>query len=246
MKPIHLLVAALVLLIGSQTPTSSQTQQKKEIKTETTKKKKPQKSITTKKQKDPALNAQSSAAKTMPSQTSGAPVIAEPIQTSSNLIGSMGESPRPIVLKDEKSPGLALGLSALLPGCGQYYNGDYVKGAVQTGVFATGIILALTLGTESSYSSNAYTDYGYYGTYTYYRPETEEWTSAWMYVGIGVAAGAWIWSVIDAPISANSTNDESAGSTYGNMIESSNPKCVVGVDVTALQGGAGVNLVVHF
>lgn len=246
MKPIHLLVAALVLLIATPTPTSSQTTQKKEIKTETTKKKKPQKSTTTKKQKDPASNDQRSVAKTTLSQTSDSPVSAKPIQINSNLTGSMGESPRPIVLKDEKSPGLALGLSALLPGCGQYYNGDYVKGAVQTGIFATGIILALTLGTESSYSSNAYTDYGYYGTYTYYRPETEEWTSAWMYVGIGVAAGAWIWSVIDAPISAGSLNDQPARASYGHMIESNNPACVVGVDVSALHRGAGVNLVVHF
>lgn len=246
MKPACLLVVVLILLIGAPTSASSQNTQEKETKSEPAKKKKPPKGPTSKSREDPAPNTPSSAPYGPSSPAAESRV--RPGGDQGNLIGpgSPDEPLKPVVPKDQKSPGLALGLSALLPGCGQYYNGEYLKGAVQTGIFATGIVLALTLGTASSYSSNAYTDYGYYGTYTYYNPTTEEWTTAWMYVGIGVAAGAWVWSVIDAPISANSHNEGSQGSTYGHMFESGNPAFVVGIDVAALRPGAGVNLTIHF
>jgi hypothetical protein len=243
MRPIHLIVVTLVLAIGGPMPLLSQTPAKKETKTQTAKPKKAQKTL--KSTAPAASKAQSTDGKGATSSTLKPPVSGE-IQKPPGDNQVQTVPIRPVVLKDQKSPGLALGLSALLPGCGQYYNGDYAKGAIQTGIFAAGLVVALTLGTESSYSSNAYTDYGYYGTYTYYRPETEEWNSAWLYVGIGVAAGAWLWSVIDAPISASDINDESAGLSYGHMIESSNSGCVVGVDVAALQDGPGIHLVIHF
>lgn len=242
MKPIHVLVAALILSIGTPMPSSSQNAQKKENKTQTAKPKKPSKA--SKLSTNPASKTQPAVTKETTSP------ILDPgnggLQRRSSDVRVPNEPVRPIVLKDQKSPGLALGLSALLPGCGQYYNGDYMKGAIQTGIFATGVVVALTLGTESSYSSNAYTDYGYYGTYTYYRPETEEWNSAWLYVGIGVAAGAWLWSVIDAPISASSMNDEDRGEQYGHLLEMNNPSYAVGLDIAPTHHGTDLNLTVHF
>jgi TM2 domain-containing membrane protein YozV len=243
MKPMYLLIVALILVVIVPAPSRAQNPEKKEKKTTVLKKKKLPQSTTA---KQTASGSQSSVTKNASSSPPDSQVNAKELQRGSSESRILHEHVQSIVIKDQKSPGLALGLSALLPGGGQYYNGDYVKGIVQTGIFATGIVLALTLGTESSYSSNPYTDYGYYGTYTYYRPTTEEWTSAWMYVGIGVAAGAWLWSVIDAPLSASSHNDMAAQSSYGHMLELNGPSCVVGIDMAALQGGPGLNLAIHF
>ncbi len=154
---------------------------------------------------------------------------------------------KPIAFQSDKSPALAAALSAVLPGMGQLYNDEYFpKGMIQTALVGTGVVLALTLGTESVYSSNPYTDTGYYGTYTYYRSSTSDETTAWLYVGIGVAGAAWLWSVIDAPVSASSINDESQGARYGHVLEMTGPGYVVGVDPGATQQGVGARLVVHF
>ena len=47
-------------------------------------------------------------------------------------------------IKEVKSPGLSLGLSAIVPGLGQYYNGtipEIIKGSIQIVGFVTGIII---------------------------------------------------------------------------------------------------------
>ena len=248
MKPLHAVVVALIFTVGMPTYAFSQTAQKKVTKTETAtkRKKSTKKGVIEKSRKANVSSIQSSLTNNTSSRPSSPPrvkdLVGEPTDTRNRV-----EYSRPIVLRDLKSPGLALGLSALLPGAGQYYNGEYIKGMMQTGVFVTGVVLALTAGTENSYSSHAYTDYSYYGTYTYYRSNTEEETSEWLYIGIGVAAGAWLWSVIDAPLSANSYNDVAARSSYGHMIELNESAYVVGIDVaTTLEAGTGVNVAIHF
>ena len=149
--------------------------------------------------------------------------------------------------QSRKSPVLAFTLSAVIPGAGQLYNNEYwPKGAIQTGLFAAGIAVALSLGTESTYNASAYTDNSYYGTYTYYRYNDGSSVTTWLYVGIGVAAGAWLWSVIDAPFSAGRINSGNRASRYGHMIEISGQDYVVGIDPAATINGGGAKIVLHF
>ncbi len=138
----------------------------------------------------------------------------------------------------EKSPTLAFALSFLCPGGGQYYNGDIWKGIIQTGVAAGGIALALTAGYEEEFVKDPY----YYASYGYWR----EYQTDLFYVGLGIAGAAWLWSVIDAPISAGSINDEYARTRYGHTLEMTGSGYVVGVDPHATRRGVGAKIVVHF
>ncbi|HUL44000.1 MAG TPA: DUF5683 domain-containing protein [Bacteroidota bacterium] len=151
----------------------------------------------------------------------------------------------PMVFAERKSPTAAFILSFLVPGMGQFYNGQYLKGGIQTGAFVAGIGVMLAWGRANSYSSEPYTDYSYYGTYTYYHTWDEDYTTAWMYIGAGVAVSSWIWSMIDAPISANHINDEHFNNSYGHMIEMGSDRYVVGIDVGMQERGLGARAVVH-
>jgi len=125
------------------------------------------------------------------------------------------------VLKEEKSSGLAFALSFLMPGVGQYYNGQIVKGVIQNVLYVGGWVLVLAAGTgwtEEEYWVEGYwVDQGYWdywgdwvdtsywvdGHYDYY----EEWgLTSWFYIGLGVAGASWLWSIIDAPLSATAIN----------------------------------------
>ncbi|MCX6133198.1 MAG: hypothetical protein NTU47_05210 [Ignavibacteriales bacterium] len=80
--------------------------------------------------------------------------------------------------RGEKSPILALGLSLLVPGGGQYYNGQNVKGAIMTIVSAGGAVVMVT----GDHHEAPY--------------------------GLLVYAVAAVWSLIDAPIATNLINQE--------------------------------------
>ncbi len=90
----------------------------------------------------------------------------------------------------KKEPGLALLCSLLLPGGGQYYNGQYRKGATMTMVYAASMIIAFASMEETR---------DYYGNFEYDMSEASA-------VFVTAAFGAYLWSVIDAPISANAIN----------------------------------------
>lgn len=152
---------------------------------------------------------------------------------------------QPVSFGEKKSPAVSFVLSFVLPGLGQYYNGEYTKGGIQTGTFLAGVGMMLLWGKSSTYSSNPYTDYGYYGTYTYYNPSWEDETTAWMYVGAGVAVGSWIWSMIDAPLSARSINEQYANAGYSHMLQMQADSYVVGLDLGTQQHGLGARAVIH-
>jgi TolB-like protein len=87
--------------------------------------------------------------------------------------------------QDRKSPALALILSVGFPGLGQIYNGEYFwKGAIQQGVFITGIYF-LDIGGELA-------------------PDNEYLAIT----GIGLFLGAYIWSFLDAYSGAKRINHE--------------------------------------
>ncbi len=121
-------------------------------------------------------------------------------------------------VKEEKSPATAFVLSFILPGVGQHYNGQHVKGAIQNVLYVGGIVLWITSTwkTVDEWNTWAYWEEGYweggeyieghYVTETYYDPYLV--LSEWFWIGLIVSGTTAIWSMIDAPISANKINKE--------------------------------------
>lgn len=142
-----------------------------------------------------------------------------------------------------KSGAAAWGLSFLLPGLGQFYNGDTTKGFVMSGLYISGIIVAETLGYDT-YTSTYYDDYYDEWSYGY---EYEE-TNTLYAVGLGVAVCTWIWSMIDAPTTASRINKEiDNGNKYGHLLEFDSGETVVGLDLDLTpKGGFGASVGVHF
>jgi TM2 domain-containing membrane protein YozV len=81
-----------------------------------------------------------------------------------------------------KKPGLAFGLSLLCPGLGQFYNGEVVKGIAMSVLSPTSALLCFALTTVLD-------------SHLHLAP---------FFVGIFYAN--YIWSLIDAPVSANKIN----------------------------------------
>lgn len=96
------------------------------------------------------------------------------------------EAPKPT--KSRKEPVLACVLSFLLPGLGQFYNGEAAKGAIMLGAGLCGMALMM-----SSISDELWTS----------RQSNEKGT-----LGLMIFVGAWVWSIVDAPISASKINQK--------------------------------------
>lgn len=86
-----------------------------------------------------------------------------------------------------KSPWVAFFLSYVIPGCGQIYNGEIIKGLLFTGTFVLGAAIALLPAIGATSGS--------------------EWPTS-SYIGVGIAGIAYVWQLIDAPISASRINEE--------------------------------------
>jgi TM2 domain-containing membrane protein YozV len=143
----------------------------------------------------------------------------------------------------KKSPVLAFWLSFLVPGAGQYYNGQITKGIIQDVLYVAGLTVALTAGIKTE--TTPYYSYGYY--YSYYYDETTKSITAWYWIGLGVAIGSWVWSMIDAPISASAINREASSHSYGHLFEYDfNQNTAVGLDPAVLRNGNGASLTIHF
>ena len=99
----------------------------------------------------------------------------------------------PAVAVKEKNPWIALGLSVLVPGLGQFYNGQPVKGGIQLGLVVGGYTMFfLAVDDDLVYADGTVLDV--------------DDDNAIGGLGILVAGGVAIWSIIDAPISANNIN----------------------------------------
>src|SRR3990167_1187336 len=86
-----------------------------------------------------------------------------------------------------KSPWVAFLLSYIIPGSGQIYNGEIIKGLVFTGTFVLGAAIALIPAIGATSGS--------------------DWPTA-SYIGAGIAGIAYVWQLIDAPVSAGRINEE--------------------------------------
>jgi hypothetical protein len=95
--------------------------------------------------------------------------------------------------KSRKSPWLAFALAYLCPGLGQVYNGEYTKLAIIYGIALVGAGIGYVgLSNSNFWTSKPIPDYAV----------------ALSVSGITIIALDWLYSIIDAPISANRINEE--------------------------------------
>jgi len=91
-----------------------------------------------------------------------------------------------------KNPGTALLWSILIPGAGQFYNGQYGKGLLMLGIDAVAFAAISTYG-YSTYTS-------YYGYYSSTEPTDV------FYIGMAAILANSLWSILDASKSAKEIN----------------------------------------
>jgi len=144
---------------------------------------------------------------------------------------------QPSGVAEEKEPLLALAMSALIPGLGQYYNGDIAKGVIQELMVFGGFVFALTAGIEER--GIYYNDY----YFEYYETELVLTDSFWL--GLGVSAAGYIWSVIDAPLSAMHKNKQRVKKRYGHLLKYDASNGVLGLDVKSNHSTVGLQLTLH-
>ena len=133
----------------------------------------------------------------------------------------------------KKNPWIASGLSLLIPGAGQTYNDQFKKGLIQLGVAIVGT--GLTYAAERDDYKDRYGN-------TVDRDD-DNWK-----IGFGVLLnyGSRLWSVIDAPISANRINKQSQQASYGHLIELGGSRATLGVDPVVSHRNLGTRLTIHF
>ena len=112
-------------------------------------------------------------------------LIQQKLNAESNLFSMNDETP------SKKSPWLAFGLSLFYPGLGQLYNAEYVKALIMGGLGTVGLGLLLLAAMSTDYDSESNPDY----------------IAVMGYTGAAIWGGAWVWSLIDAPISASNMNE---------------------------------------
>ena len=133
--------------------------------------------------------------------------------------GKVSALPR---IKGHKSPGLAVTFSVIFPGLGQHYCGSYLIGAVQEVIFIGGVVLPFLFW------------------------EAEDDLIQAMYIaGWGMAAGVWIWSIIDAPLRAAGINRRLTRD-FGHLIEFQEKNLTIGLDMGPYKRGLGAGLTMHF
>jgi hypothetical protein len=100
-------------------------------------------------------------------------------------------TPKNIEYVSNKSPWLAFGLSLLYPGLGQFYNGEYDKSLLMGGIATLGLGLVTLAAISTNYDSES-------------NPEN---INVALYSGVIIFGGTYIWSLIDAPLSASNINE---------------------------------------
>ena len=100
-----------------------------------------------------------------------------------------------------KDPTMAFVWSLIIPGGGQFYNGQPAKGIIQLGLVVTGYVFFFVF-----YPETYWYDYYYYDPYYGWGYEEDDGNAALSFGGLAVAMLAQIWSLIDAPMSASSIN----------------------------------------
>ena len=141
----------------------------------------------------------------------------------------------------KRDPWIAFGLSFILPGGGQVYNKHYGKGAV---LFTATIIGAIVLskngggdligGTKEDYEA-IYDDLVDFG------PDDGPFV-----LGAVLGIGGYLYSVIDAPKSANKINQQGGYLSYGHLIEFDGDRTTLGIDPVVSRNKFGSMLTLHW
>jgi hypothetical protein len=126
-----------------------------------------------------------------------------------------------------KSPWLSFFLSLFLPTSGQIYNGDYTKALIQAGLILGGGGLVTTM---------TCVECGDYGTAQ----------TALLITGIGMAFSGYIWSIIDAPASANEINDRNRQNAGLNIFNSENHTYSLKLNRIPITNSYTISLAVNF
>lgn len=137
----------------------------------------------------------------------------------------------------KKNAGMAFALSALLPGLGQYYNGEPVKGVIQEALFFGGFVVAASAGIADK------------KTYDPVRNDSTNKTSVTGYLPMGLILSevGWMWSWIDAPFSASRINKQKLKELReGHLLEYGNERYVLGLDVAPRRRGFSAKATLHF
>jgi hypothetical protein len=140
-----------------------------------------------------------------------------------SMAGVLLEMPDSLMTYRKKSPVLACLLSIFPPGLclGQHYNGEHTKGFLLLALYATGSVML-------------------------YANEPESTSIEDFLVGLGLISGSWLWSVIDAPVSAARINRE-AVRKYGHLFELQRKQYSLGLDLApTMQKDLTAKLTLHF
>ena len=137
------------------------------------------------------------------------------------------------IVAEKKNTWIASGLSLLIPGAGQTYNDQFKKGLLQLGV--------AIIGTGLTYTAERDDYKNIYGNTV--DPDDDNWK-----IGFGVLLnyGSRLWSIIDAPISANRINKRNQRPSYGHLIELGGSRATFGVDPVVSLKNLGSRLTIHF
>ena len=141
----------------------------------------------------------------------------------------------------QRDPWIAFGLSVICPGGGQVYNKHYGKGAI---LFTSTIIGAILLmrNTESDLIGGTEEDYqNIYDDLVDIGPD-----DVGLILGGVLGIGGYLYSVIDAPKSANEINRRGGQVSYGHLIEFDSDRTTLGVDPVASRNRFGTMLTLHW
>ena len=132
----------------------------------------------------------------------------------------------------KKNPMVALGLSFPVIGAGQFYNGQYTKGVIQLGATIVGLGLTLSASGDNEDRLDGNLDV-----------DDDDWMSVPGYL---LLFGGAIWSLIDAPMSANRINQQRQISSYGHLFQLDGDRAMLGIDPVASRNGLGTLLTLRF
>mgnify|MGYP001210639734 FL=1 len=107
-----------------------------------------------------------------------------------------------------------------------------------TGTAVAGVVLILAAGYEDKF---VYSPDYYWASYGYWITES----TTWLTVGTVLVVGSSIWSMIDAPITANKINERN-NATMGHMFEIGTEQYIVGCDLVPTKQGLRLSATVHF
>ena len=132
----------------------------------------------------------------------------------------------------KKNPMVALGLSFPIIGAGQFYNGQYTKGVIQLGAAIVGLGLTLSASGDNQDQPDGNLDV-----------DSDDWMSVPGYL---LLFGGAIWSLIDAPMSANRINQQSQTASFGHLFQLDGDRTMLGMNPVASRNGLGTLFTLRF